>query len=258
MSENFIPSGTPNIFLATPMYGGQCYGPYAQSVFDLHLACMRRQWILNFSYLYGDALITRARNTLTYLFMNQNFTHLLFIDADIKFNPEEILAMVEADVDVICGIYPKKKINWQSVSRAAKNGIAPENLKEYAGEFVLNLVDYAETTQVQYDKPFEIMTGGTGCMLIKKEVFEKLSKVTPSYQRDPDNPVGRPDWPNKIYNFFNVSVCPKTNRMLSEDWHFCLEWRKIGGKIYGAPWVKLTHVGANFFEGNILLTQTGE
>lgn len=245
---------TPNIFLGTPMYGGQCFGFYAQSVFKLQDACRQRNWQIQFSFMFNESLINRARNAIARLFLKGEATHLLFIDADIRFEADEILAMVEADVDLICGIYPKKEINWHQVANAVKAGVPVEELKNHTGSFVVNLLGGATSITIPQNKPFEILAGGTGCMLIKRQVFEKLAEVTPAYTNDvhdlANNITGE-----RIHNFFDVSICPDSNRLLSEDYHFCMEWRKNGGKIHGAPWVRLGHNGTYAFEGGLIPDQ---
>lgn len=105
------------LFIATPMYGGQCYGYYAQSVLMLQKTMEREGIETVFSFMFNESLITRARNALTHGFLNSDATHLLFIDSDIRFNPEDVVAMLKADKEVICGMYPKKEINFASVKR---------------------------------------------------------------------------------------------------------------------------------------------
>ena len=102
-----------HIFVATPMYGGLCYGFYMQSGLKLQTMCKDSGLNLSFSMLFNESLIQRARNLLAANFLKSDATHLMFIDADILFRPEDIFPMLEADKDIICGIYPKKEINWQ-------------------------------------------------------------------------------------------------------------------------------------------------
>jgi hypothetical protein len=106
---------------------------------------------------------------------------MMFIDADIHFNPADILPMMEADKDIICGIYPKKEINWQTVRNAVEAGVPNEQLKHHTGAFVVNLVDYQNEVTVPVNQPVEIWNGGTGFMLIKREVFEDLIGNVPMY-----------------------------------------------------------------------------
>jgi len=62
-----------------------------------------------------------------------------------------------------------------------------------------------------------------------------------------NTPVGEP-----IHEFFATSIEPETNRLLSEDYHFCRIWRLQGGKIYAAPWMNLGHGGPYIFEGELI------
>jgi hypothetical protein len=53
-----------SIFVATPMYGGACAGPYVKSLLDLQALCMKHQIGCVFYFLFNESLITRARNYL--------------------------------------------------------------------------------------------------------------------------------------------------------------------------------------------------
>jgi len=239
------------VFIATPMYGGMCTGLYMQSMLQLQVAMQQNKIDAMICNMFNESLITRARNALASNFMKTDCTHLLFIDADIRFNAHEVVDLIKADKDVICGIYPKKEINWWTVEKAVKDGVENDNLRKHTGAFVINLVDYAATTTVPMHEPLEIWNGGTGMMCIKREVFEKLKEVVPVYKNDVtdlsgNNPVGQ-----EIWEYFATSIEPETDRLLSEDYHFCRLWRLNGGKIYAAPWMNLGHVGTYVFEGEL-------
>ena len=89
------------LFIATPMYGGQNYGYFNQSM--LQLQAMMGQNGINtaVSYLFNESLIQRARNALAHGFMRTDFTHMMFIDSDIRFNPQDVLRMINADKPII-------------------------------------------------------------------------------------------------------------------------------------------------------------
>jgi hypothetical protein len=125
-------------------------------------------------------------------------------------------------------------------------------LKHYTGSWVVNLVDYAGTVSVPQDQPLEVWAGGTGMMLIKREVFEKLGDVVPVYVNDVVDLSNNNKPREQIKEFFATSIEPETGRLLSEDYHFCYIWRKLGGKIYAAPWMKLGHLGSYIFEGELI------
>ena len=204
------------------------------------------------SVLVNESLITRGRNALVNQFMKTDADYLFFIDSDIQFYGDQVLPMIDADKDIICGIYPKKEINWQQVAKGVKNGEDPNNLKHYTGSWVLNLADYAGSVTVPVGEPLEIWAGGTGFMLIKRKVFEELKDVTPSYINDVVDLANANAPRERITQYFTESIEPETERLLSEDYHFCRQWRLQGGKIYAAPWVQLSHHGTYAFDGRLM------
>ena len=236
------------VFISTPMYGGQCFGFYAQSLLQLNNILRDNEIESMMSFMFNESLITRGRNALVNQFMKTDCTHLFFIDADIRFNPNDVIPMIEADKDIICGIYPKKEINWYSVKNAIDAGVPMDQLKWHTGAFVVNLRNYDGETTVPVNEPVEIWNGGTGFMIIKREVFEKLADKVPSYVNDVNDLAGNmgAEW---IKEYFATSIEPGTNRLLSEDYHFCKLWRDNGGTVWAAPWAHLSHIGSYVFEG---------
>jgi hypothetical protein len=245
-------SMTNKVFLATPMYNGDSKGFYTQSSMMLQSALSQRGWVLASSFMFNESLIPRARNSLVHAFLKTDCTHLLFIDADIRFNPEEVIRLFEADKDIICGIYPKKEINWQSVADAVKRGVPVEELKYHTGSWVVNLVGYQGSVTVPQDQPLEVWAGGTGMMLIKREVFEKMKDHVDYYLNDVVDLSGTNQPKEKIVDYFGLMIEPETKRLLSEDYAFCYRWRKMGGEIYAAPWMNLGHIGSYIFEGRLI------
>jgi hypothetical protein len=108
------------VFVATPMYGGMAHGLYIKSSLDLQTTMSKYGIETKFSFLFNESLITRARNYLVDEFLRSDFTHLLFIDSDIHYNPQDVIAMLALDKDVIGGPYPKKSINWGNVAPSRK------------------------------------------------------------------------------------------------------------------------------------------
>jgi len=240
------------IFIATPCYGGACNALYMTSLLNLQAVFGQAGHSAMVSVLVNESLITRGRNALVSQFMKTDADYLFFIDSDIQFYGDQVLPMLEADKDIICGIYPKKEINWQQVEKGVKNGEDVNNLKHYTGSWVLNLVDYAGSVTVPVGEPLEIWAGGTGFMLIKRKVFEELKDKTPSYINDVVDLANANAPRERITQYFTESIEPETERLLSEDYHFCRQWRLQGGKIYAAPWVQLSHHGTYAFDGRLM------
>lgn len=239
----------PIVFLATPMYGGMCTGTYTSALMQTPIAFSQAGIQLYYTYMMNESLITRARNSLAHDFLASKATHLMFVDADIGFNPKDIVSMVQRDVDIICGLYPKKEIHWSRVAQAVKDGVPFQDLRDHTGTFVVNLVNN-ERTEVKINDLMEITNGGTGFMLIKRNVFEALADKVPEYNNDMYLAVDTERKPKVIKEFFATSIDTEAdNRLLSEDYHFCKLARKHGFKIHAAPWVQLTHTGTYVFSG---------
>ena len=168
------------IFVGTPMYGGMCTGMYTKASCDLATTATKYGMDVKFFYLFNESLITRARNYLVDEFLRSPYTHLMFIDSDINFQPQDVLAlatMCDDDKPIIGGPYPKKCIAWEKVRNAVDAGLADENpneLEKYTGDFVFNPTK--ETTQIKIDTPSEVLEVGTGFVMIQRQVFENSEK----------------------------------------------------------------------------------
>jgi hypothetical protein len=242
----------PSLFVATPMYGGMCNGQYAVGLLRSVSVFSQAGIAMQFAYMMNESLITRARNSLTYDFLATDCTHLMFIDADIGFDPSHIIPMIGADKDIICGIYPKKEIDWYQVEQAVKNGYPATELHRFTGAFVVNLVGGATSQEGYFDHPMQIENGGTGFMLIKREVFEGLMDKVPVYINDMYMAVDQERQAKVIHEFFATSIDEESgNRLLSEDYHFCKIARKAGFTVWAAPWASLIHTGSYNFSGQL-------
>ena len=242
-----------HLFVSTPMYGVMFTVFYTQSIMTLQKVLASRDIDCTFSFMFNESLITRARNGLTHEFLKTDCTHLMFIDADIRFFAEHLVQMIEADVSIICGIYPKKEVNWDTVKAAMDRGVANDQLKHHTGSFVVNLVNYDGEVTVPMNQPVEIWNGGTGFMLIKRQVFIDLEDRVPTYTNNVVD-LANPNNAGMISEYFATSIDPETNVLLSEDYHFCRLARMNGIKVYAAPWATLGHMGSYLFEGYLLQT----
>ena len=247
------------LFVATPMYGGMAHGLYLKSCLDLQGIMSRYGVDVKFSFLFNESLITRARNYLVDEFLRSDCTHLLFLDSDIHYNPQDVVALLALDKDVIGGPYPKKSINWNNIAHAARNhpNLEPRELETLVGEYVFNVVK--GTSQFSVTEPLEVMEIGTGFMLVKREVFDKMAIEYPTIRYKPDH-VGQAhfDGSRYIHAYFDTVIDTKdsitgggSERYLSDDYMFCQMWRKMGGDIFLCPWMKTQHIGTYAFSGNM-------
>ncbi len=230
------------VLIATPMYGGFCASGYTASMIDFMKKYGSNQEIqFDFMYGIGEALVTRARNMCASIFLKSDATHLLFIDSDIQFIPEQLFKMIQTKNDFVCGIYPKKNIQWNQVRDAVKNNVPVEQLQTAGSEF---LVVFNTTLPKTSDGLVEIERAGTGCMLISRKVFDTLSDKVNSFRIEAPVNSNVKFGQDEVYKeYFYTSTDPNTGIFLHEDFTFCRMWRETGGKIYGAPWVQLKHIG---------------
>ena len=247
------------LFIATPLYGGMAHGLYIKSSLDLQTTMNKYAIETKFSFLFNESLITRARNYLVDEFLRSDHTHLLFIDSDIHYNPQDVLALMALDKDVIGGPYPKKSMNWGNIAQAARANpnMDPKELEQLVGEYVFNVVK--GTKQFSVTEPLEVMEIGTGFMMVKREVFERMEKEYPTIKYKPDH-IGQANFDGSryIHAYFDTVIDYKesitgggSERYLSEDYMFCQMWRKLGGSIFLCPWMKTQHVGTYAFTGNM-------
>ena len=103
-----------HLVIGTPMYGGMCTSEYTQSLLNLSESANKSEGVkLTTVFLGNESLIQRGRNTIAQHFMNlPDATHLLFIDADIKFRVEDIVKMIQADKSLIIGPVALKGYEW--------------------------------------------------------------------------------------------------------------------------------------------------
>lgn len=216
---------TTRVHICMPCYGGQL----TESTFMSYIkwANMARQLGIDWTVetMTNESLISRARNTLTAKFLHtKESTHLMFIDADIGWEPWHLLVMLDAQKDVIGGLYPMKSlpVKW------CVNGLP--GVEEDPNS---NLIEVSKT--------------GTGFLLIKREVFEKLDAhpATKPFAND----IGLDPVLNQyMKTYFDTAV--REGRYYSEDWTFCENWRDLGGQVWVDKRVLLRHTGTYTFDAN--------
>jgi len=214
-----------HIHFGIPCYGGQITEPCFTSFLKFILIAQRVGLNWSLDTMVNESLVTRARNNLMAKMMtNQAATHFMFIDADIRFRAEDILAMLVTEKDVIGGLYPKKSLPIS---------------------YVINV---EPGTKIE-NGIFPVDTMGTGFMMFKRHVYEKLCEAHPECKYVDDVGLGKQFEPN-MYSIFDTDIDEK-GHYLSEDWLFCRRWAKLGGQIYAHAGVLLNHSGFYEFAGDL-------
>ena len=246
------------LFLATPMYGGNCAGMFSRSVADLSALCTHYGIPMQIYFLFNESLITRARNYCVDEFMRSDATHLMFIDSDIGFNPQDVMALLalageDSPYDIIAGPYPKKCISWEKVKMAVDKGFADKDaneLEKFVGDYVFNPKGHQQSIPI--GEPVEVLEAGTGFMMIRKETFKKFAEKFPQYSYRPDHiRTEHFDGTREIMQYFQAEIDPASKRYLSEDYWFCQKVQEAGLRTWFCPWMQLQHVGTYIFAGSL-------
>lgn len=214
------------LFVAAPMYGGQCAGMFTRSIADLSALCTHYGIQVRFYFLFNESLITRARNYCADEFMRSDDTHLMFIDSDIGFNPHDVIALLalqnpdhtQDDYDILAGPYPKKCISWEKITQAVNKGFAdedPNNLENFVGDYVFNPAD--GSGQIPLGEPVEVLEAGTGFMMIRRNTFEKFQEAYPQMLYKPDHVrTEHFDGTREIMAFFDALIDDKAQNLIPE------------------------------------------
>lgn len=240
-----------NIFFALPCYDSHVTEPFMMSFIQ---ACMAFKEIgLKYSICtISDSLINRTRNNLVAKFMaNPEYTHMMFIDVDLQFDKDSILKLLWHDKDVITASYPIKEINWDKVKEGAQKDIPSNELMGYATRYVVRMTKPGETELNIDNGAIECYDAGTGFMLIKREVFDKMFKKYKKLKYKDDTGILSGKELENSYALFN-SYVDDNGRFLSEDYGFCRYWQKIDGKVWFDPTIDLIHFGRIKYSGKFL------
>ncbi|VFU07712.1 hypothetical protein [Methylocella tundrae] len=237
----------PMVFVATPCFGGLVSQHYMQSILSLMQFAGPAGFDAALALLGHDSLITRSRNTLVSQFLETPAaTHLLFIDADISFDAEQIFHMLNFDQDFVAGIYPLKVIDW---SNAAIRRAATRD-ESFQSAPLLYVGSLCAGKELERRGRFAtaIYCGG-GFMLLKRHVIERMIEAYPETRYASVHAYSNAG-KGASYALFDCMIDRETNAYVSEDFGFCQRWRDIGGKIWLDTEGKLTHVGSYSFQGD--------
>ena len=243
------------IFVATPVHS-ECSIHYTQALLKFQKQCMMNSIMVSFSLL-KSSLVTQGRNLCVANFLKDpnNYTHLLFIDSDIDFKFDTIMKMLKFDREVIATPYPMKHIHWDQIwDRVQKGKIKNiEQLKRAGHAFPIKLDNQKGKEIPVVDGVIEVSHAPTGCMLIKKQVFDKMIKAYPNDRIEQATIVnGKALIDEYNYNFFDTIHDPETRKYYGEDFGFCKKWTAIGGKCYCYVSDDITHVGEYAYNGKLM------
>lgn len=206
------------ILIATPTYDGKIDVWYANSLAESIRLGLANNIYFHPVYMSYDALVQRARNDLLAIAVENDFDCIIWIDADIEWQPEWLLKLVNSKEDVIGGTYRRKALDETYVVRCET-----ENL-------------------VTNDNGLIEVTGlGTGFLKMSKKAFTYLWDNSTVYNEKNNDRFNR-RWA------FDIVV--KDGELVSEDITVCDKLTEGGFKIYLDPTMTCSHMGQLKFSGN--------
>ena len=234
------------LFLPVLCYNHTCHTSFMFSLMRFVLACKEHQISITLHPITFDSLISRARNAAVAHFMSGDYTHLLFIDADIEFNPEDVFKLMTIDKGVVSAGYPQKWLNVDKMKRVFGAEQTPTDPMELCCNHSVHLEPQAAIQTVMTAKYCT-----TGFLLIQRAVIEQMMQAYPErrFVNDVDGYMSAR--PELFYNLFTVEIHPETKRYESEDYGFSRLWKAIGGEIHIATDITLRHHGWYAYSGNL-------
>lgn len=237
-----------SLFVATPVHS-DCSIHYTQALLELQKVCLSKGIPVTFQ-LMKSSLVTQGRNLCVAGFLESNCTHMLFIDSDIYFHANSIISMLKKEKDLISIPYPLKTLMWDKAFEKMKKGELKnaEDIRKSLHTYPMKLENANDINIVE--GVIEVTHSPTGCMLIKRKVFDKMIKAYPDKNIIQKTVINGKyvDKPN-MWNFFDCTHDPVTKTYLGEDFSFCQLWKNIGGKCYAYIMDPIVHVGEHSYEG---------
>ena len=167
-------------------------------------------------------------------------THLLYIDADISYEVEQVLRLLRFNHEVSAGLYPAKHYDWELIRQKALEG---GGSLESAG--LAYVYDWKEPREMK-DGFGKVTKVGTGFLMIQRRALAAMQERYPELKYKAAGPQGE----KEQFAFFSCLVDEK-GVYLSEDYSFCKRWTDMGGEIWADFESRLSHTGSEMFKGNL-------
>jgi hypothetical protein len=255
-----------NVAILTPCYGSQCYVNYVTCLMNTTALFSNLGIRLKVEFCRNDSLVSRARNNLiAKAISDKTVTHMLFIDADITWNPIDIFKLILSEKHLVGGIYPIKNYDWTKLSANPARNTAKEWIDAKNGSQLREAITDADIIQhklmrynLNYMSPsLQIVNNlakikhlATGFMMMRRETIEKMSQAFPSTKYIDD--VGFLSGPENDYAYALFDCGVEEGHYCSEDWLFCSRWTKMGGEVWADVTINLNHTGIEDFKGSYI------
>jgi hypothetical protein len=268
----YVAKHNPHLVILTPCFGSQCYVNYVVSLMNTMTLFREIGFTLSVEFCKSDSLVSRARNNLMAKAMAiPSVTHTIFIDADIMWNPIDVLKLVLADKPLVGGVYPLKNYKWETLTRRAPDApadaaplhVVADWLKTRANigsemsdidmiraKLLSYNINYVDNVLKVEENLAEVRHLATGFMLVRRDAFDAMRAAFPSTKYTDDVGFLAPHQSAFAYALFDCGVVE--DHYYSEDWLFCHRWTSLGGKTFVDISISLTHTGIEDYAGSYL------
>lgn len=250
-------SDSIHLVIGTPCYGGNITDAYMTSYIKTQDALRKMGIPLSRLSLGSESLIPRGRNRLVHSFLALGATHYLQIDADIEWEPEAIIGMLQAKKRVVACAYPIKDVRWQDVIDAAARG--EDNPQRWSTKLAINPLLKDGEAQPLEDLCLRVRDAATGFLMCERDVFIEMMEHYPHLYYFSDVGPGTPEFGLPLYTLFDCQIVnealwnggPPLPRYLSEDYLFCRRWQEMGGEVWLYLGANLNHIGTMKYRGDV-------
>lgn len=213
------------LFIAVPTYSGKLDARFVHSLMQ-SLSMLEKAGIAyEFLTLSYHCHVDDSRNAIVSEFFQSDCNYLVFIDADVSWEPSALVKLAGYDRDIVAGVYPKRSNHDLEFPVAVAEGVDL----------------YADS-----DGLVEVEGAPTGFMKIKREVLLKMADLNKHRQFKSRN--ARPDAPPQTIIFERTY---ENGIRYGGDISFCQRWKKLGGKVFVDPELRLSHIGEVEFTGTL-------
>jgi hypothetical protein len=187
--------------------------------------CLKNGVGFDFLIWPGLCYLDQARDLVAQKFLESDSTDLLFIDSDMGWDPKAVTRILEAEGDVVAGLYPFK---MDEESYPVRVPVDANGMATRRGDLVV--LDGAPT----------------GFLRIRREVLERMIALRPEWKVESYNPKT-----DKTQTYYHLFRCEQEGtKWWGEDYNFCRKWIEMGGEVLGLPDIQFTHVGKKAWTGN--------
>ena len=213
-------TGTQKVLLATTAYDNT-HAAYTFSIQRsrelLHKHGIETAYLL----LSGNCHVDDARNSVIQEFIDTDCTDIVFLDADVAWEPEQLVRLCQHDADIVGGVYPFRSSD--------KLDDMPVRMIQEASPNDCGLI--------------EVEGLPAGFMRIRRDVIVQLSMHAESYA------LKKSDGLTTVYILFERTL--ESGTRWGGDLKFCHKWRALGGKVYADYEMRLGHACKEIIYGSL-------